>query len=112
MRIALLLLLIAFEIDGRWWGTATVDGHPATIYVTLLREGDNLRGSGGPTKVDQDILRGRVERGRYVFDLLPAGRSPLHFELTGEADRLKGTVVVRRNGKPVVGEVALTKRTD
>lgn len=104
---------LALDINGRWWGNATVDGMANPIYLTLIREGNTLRGTGGPTKVDQDVMQnGRVEGGRFIFDVLPGGRSPLHFELTADGEKLKGTVTVRRNGQPVRAPVLLTKRTN
>jgi len=90
-----------------------VDGMANPIYLTLIREGNTLRGTGGPTKVDQDVMQnGRVEGGRIIFDVLPGGRSSLHFELTADGEKLKGTVTVRRNGQPVRAPVLLTKRTN
>lgn len=110
LRIAFLLLL-AFDVNGRWWGTATLDGHASQIYLTFIREGDSLRGTGGPTKVDQDLLQGQVQGGHFVFDVLPGGRTPLHFNLTPDGERLTGTVSIRRGGQSVSGSVSLRKRT-
>lgn len=111
--VSLVATAFALDINGRWWGNASLEGLTHPIYLTLIREGNSLRGTGGPTKVDQDIMRnGRVEGGHFIFDVLPGGRSPLHFELAADGEKLKGTVTVQRNGQPVRGPVTLTKRTN
>jgi hypothetical protein len=111
--VSLAATALALDVNGRWWGNATLDGLTHPIYLTLIREGNTLRGTGGPTKVDQNIIgNGRVEGGRYIFDVLPGGRSALHFELVADGEKLKGTVTVQRNGQPVRAPVLLTKRTN
>ena len=113
MLRAALFLLLALDINGRWWGTLRVDGQATPIYLIVVREGDTLRGTGGPTRSEQAPMQnGHVQGARVIFDLAPGGRTPLHFDLTATADdRLKGSVTVRRNGQPVTGTVELTKRT-
>ncbi len=110
--ISFVAVAIALDVNGRWRGNATVDGVEHPIYLTLIREGNSLRGTGGPTKVDQDIMQnGRVEGSRYIFDVVSGNRSSLHFELTADGEKLKGTVTVQRNGQPLRAPVLLTKRT-
>ncbi len=111
--LGLATALFAVDINGRWWGKATVEGSTALVYLTLIREGNTIRGTGGPTKVDQEIiLNGNVIAGRFVFDVAPGGHTPLHFELTADGEKLKGTVTARREGQLVAGPVLLTRRTN
>ena len=112
LRLALFLLL-AFDMNGRWWGTLRVAGQATPIYLIVVREGATLRGTGGPTRSDQAPMQnGHVEGGHFIFDIAPGGRTALHFDVSATADdRLKGSVTVRRNGQPVTGTVELTKRT-
>jgi hypothetical protein len=103
---------LAVDCTGRWWGDAVIDGQTQPVYVTLVQEGTALRGSGGPTKGDQDLLAGKVVGSRIVFDIVPNRRTPLHFELSPDGDWLRGTIRVQHNGQTVTGKVSIRRRTD
>ena len=112
MHTLALLLLFALDINGRWWGNATINGAHNRLYITFVREGDRLRGTGGPTKVDQNPMQnGRIEGNRFIFDIAPGGYSPLHFDIKADGEQLKGTLSVKRNGQTITGPVSLTRRT-
>jgi hypothetical protein len=103
---------LAADFNGRWKGNALTEGQASPIFLSLLQQGNTLTGTGGPTANDPDILQnGKVEGKRIVFDLIPGGRFPLHFDLTLDGAELKGTVKVQRNGQTVTGQVFLKKRT-
>ena len=111
---ALLFALVAWAADvaGRWWGEVVTAEGSQPVYVTLVQEGQTLRGSGGPAPMEQSLLtNGKIEGNRVSFDILPGRRSPLHFELVSDGEWLRGTVKLRLNGQPVTGKVSLRKRT-
>jgi hypothetical protein len=119
MRKTLLAFLLfalsaaAMDLTGRWWGEAVTNGEAHPVYISLLQQGTTLTGTGGPSPTDQDVVQhGKIEGNKVAFDVVPGGRSPLHFELTNDGDRLNGTVQVTRNGQIVTGKVSLRKRSN
>jgi hypothetical protein len=103
----------AIDLTGTWWGKAITGAETHPIWFIFVQQGNTFRGTGGPSRVDQAIMQnGRIERGRVIFDVLPGGASPLHFELVPDGDKLNGTVKVKHNGQIVTGQVTVTKRTD
>ena len=104
----------AADLNGRWWGEAVTDGRGQPVHVYLVQQGNILKGTGGPSATDQEVLaNGKIEGKKIVFDIAPANRTPLHFELALDDDwTLKGSVRARRNGQVVTGQVVLRKRTD
>ncbi|HEY3835278.1 MAG TPA: hypothetical protein VGL72_01845 [Bryobacteraceae bacterium] len=109
---ALAAPVLAGDLNGRWWGDATLGGtFPVQVYLIL--QGNTIKGTGGPNASQQDILIGKTDGKKVVFDIMPANRTPLHFELTWDGDyRLTGKVSVRRDKELVTGDVVLRKRTD
>lgn len=104
---------VAWDVAGRWWGEAVIDGNSQPVYITLIRDGKTLKGSGGPSPTEQSVLaNGKIEGGKIAFDVLPGGRTPLHFELAEDGEWLKGTVKAQRNGQTVTGTVALRRRSN
>jgi len=119
MRTLLLLSLLfasaalALDVSGRWRGEAVIDGRSTPVHLTLVQQGATLKGTGGPTEVDQQLLSNPAIRGnRLSFDVGPPGRTPAHFEVSATEWELKGTVRASRNGQRVTGQVLLRKRTN
>src|SRR5579859_5537281 len=116
MRNILLAVVLfavpAFAVDvaGRWWGETVMGGDVQPIYITLIQQGSTLKGSGGPSPTEQALLtNGKVEGSKVAFDVLPGGRTPIHFELEQAGEWLKGTIKLRRNGQTVTGTVSLRR---
>ena len=105
--------VFAGDLNGRWWGDATLGGGNAPIQVYLILQGNVVKGTGGPSASQQDMLVGKTDGKKVVFDILPPDRTPLHFELTWDGDyRLTGKVSVHRDKEVVTGDVILRKRTN
>jgi hypothetical protein len=103
---------LAVDVSGRWWGDAVSEGQSHPVYITLIQEGNTLKGTGGPSPREQDLLtNGKIQGNRITFDVVPGGTSPLHFELSTNSVGLTGTVKVRHNGQIVTGQVSLRKRS-
>jgi hypothetical protein len=101
----------ALDVDGKWWGDMVSDGGSQPLYVTLIQQGTTLKGTGGPSPTDQDLLTGKIEGTRIIFDVTRAGRTPLHFELSSNSAGLAGIVQARHNGQTVTAKVSLRKRS-
>ena len=119
MRLLLVLAMLtslsalALDINGRWWGDAVAEGSTQPVYVTFIQEGDRLKGTGGPSVNDQDLLTdGKIVGNKIFFDIVRAGRTPLHFELSTDGAGLNGIVQAKRNGQTVTGKVSLRKRSN
>jgi hypothetical protein len=116
-KLAVVLLLIALslsaDVSGRWKGEAVIDGHPSPLHFTLVQQGNTLKGTGGPTETDQNLLSNtKIEGQKLIFDLAPAATQPLHFELSGDDYTLRGVIKIKRGGQVVSGNVLLRKRTN
>jgi hypothetical protein len=104
---------LAADVTGRWWGEAVnAAGATSRVYVTLIQEGSTLRGMGGPTPNDQDVMRnGKISGNKLSFDILPGGRVPVHFDLVIEGEWLKGTTSVVIKGQTATNKISLRRRT-
>jgi hypothetical protein len=115
-----LLVFLAFgisafaaDVSGRWWGEAVnAAGATSRVYLTLIQEGSTLRGMGGPTPNDQDVMQnGKIAGNKLSFDILPAGRVPIHFDLAIDGEWLKGTTSVVIKGQTSTNRISLRRRT-
>ena len=114
MRYLLAILLlsasmaIGADFSGKWKGKAVADDGWHPLFIFLKQNGNTLTGSGGPDGVTQDAIQnGRVEGNHLIFDVSLGNRSAIHFELTGDAEELKGTAKVRHGGQVVTTSVTL-----
>jgi hypothetical protein len=119
VRLSVLFLSLNFaaafaaDLNGRWWGEANLGGHSEPIQVNLIQQGNIVKGSGGPSATQQDLLVGKTDGKRISFDIAPPNRTPLHFELTWDGDyRLTGKVSVKHENQIMSGDVVLRKRTN
>ena len=105
--------ICAADLNGRWWGEADLGGHSEPVQVYLIQQGNIIKGTGGPSPTQQDLLVGKTDGRKISFDIVPPNRTALHFELSWDGDyRLTGTVSVKHEKQVVTGDVVLRKRTN
>ena len=82
----------ALDFSGKWSGSSPDQDSVGSMYAVLKQEGATLTGSAGPTEAKQfEITTGKVDGAHVVFEVKMGGGT-IHFDLTGTASELSGTM--------------------
>jgi hypothetical protein len=108
MALALMLVLVASAADvtGTWTGTfvvTTPDGKTQddSVHMVLKQEGGKITGTAGPAADEQmPIQKGTIEGTKIAIEVAVPNGS-FKFDLTLDADHLKGDVTAT-NGTDVM----------
>jgi hypothetical protein len=103
------------NVSGKWTGTLNTtqpDGaaNESSAFLVLKQEGTAITGSAGPNENEQHpIKKGTVAGDKITLEIEPRENQTIRVELVLAGDRLKGDVIMSRDGESRNGKLDLAR---